>query len=325
LQGCETFFTDLISPLDPSVKVKCLKIDKCKYMDSKKKPLWLVFENADPGADDVYIIFKNGDDLRQDMLTLLSLRIMENVWKKAGLDHSLIPYRCLSTGPLVGLIEVVTDSETLGRIQASAGGGAISGVLNEKSLFSWLVENCKEKGNLDTCIDNFTRSVAGYSVATYVLGIGDRHNDNIMMKRDSGQLFHIDFGHFLGNFKYKFGIKRERVKFVLTSDITYIIKQRQLHTESENFDKFRKACIDAFVALRSKGNLFITVFAMLLSSGIPELEHPSDLDYIRDTLAMEKDEPEAIKLFDASFEEAYKNRSTTFNWMIHNISHYWIG
>jgi phosphatidylinositol-4,5-bisphosphate 3-kinase len=34
----------------------------------------------------------------------------------------------------------------------------------------------------------------------------------------SGELFHIDFGHFLGNWKSKFGIKRERVKFILTPD-----------------------------------------------------------------------------------------------------------
>ena len=67
-------------PLDPRIEVNNLKVEKCKYMDSKKLPLWLVWENQDSIAPPVSVIFKVGDDLRQDVLTLQVIRIMDKVF-----------------------------------------------------------------------------------------------------------------------------------------------------------------------------------------------------------------------------------------------------
>ena len=74
----------------------------------------------------------------------------------------------------------------------------------------------REGSRVYSVLDHFVRSLAGYSVATRVLGVGDRHNDNIMVASD-GRYFHVDFGHFLGHFKSKFGVKRESASFALTS------------------------------------------------------------------------------------------------------------
>jgi len=55
-----------------------------------------------------------------------------------------------------------------------------------------------------------------------------------------GQIFHIDFGHFLGHMKKKFGINRERVPFVLTDDFLCVIsKGKEAPKKSEEFMRFQ--------------------------------------------------------------------------------------
>jgi phosphatidylinositol-4,5-bisphosphate 3-kinase len=149
-------------------------------------PLWLVFKNADPDAPNVYVIFKSGDDLRQDILTLQILTLMDSMWLQSGLDCRMKPYKCIATGinehgEGVGLIEVVLNSDTTSGIQLKHGGGAV-GALKLDPIDLFLREHNKIAKDFERAVDNFVCSCAGYCVATFVLGIGDRHNGNIMVR-----------------------------------------------------------------------------------------------------------------------------------------------
>ena len=114
-------------PYNPQLEAKMIVVEKCRYMKSKKVPLWLVFENADPDAlEPITVIFKSGDDLRQDILTLQILQVMDNIWLRSDLDLQLLPYRCVATGVNddgegVGMIEVVMNSKTIADIQSEIG------------------------------------------------------------------------------------------------------------------------------------------------------------------------------------------------------------
>uniref|UniRef100_A0A8C0FPK3 Phosphatidylinositol 4,5-bisphosphate 3-kinase catalytic subunit delta isoform n=1 Tax=Bubo bubo TaxID=30461 RepID=A0A8C0FPK3_BUBBB len=308
----------LQSPLNPNIILAEVCVDQCTFMDSKMKPLWIVFNNEETGGGGVGIIFKNGDDLRQDMLTLQMIQLMDILWKQEGLDLRMTPYGCLSTGDKTGLIEVVMHSDTIANIQLNKSNMAATAAFNKDALLNWL--KSKNPGDaLEQAIEEFTLSCAGYCVATYVLGIGDRHSDNIMI-RETGQLFHIDFGHFLGNFKTKFGINRERVPFILTYDFVHVIQQGKTNN-NEKFERFRGYCEKAYMILRRHGLLFLHLFALMKAAGLPELSCSKDIQYLKDSLALGKTDEEALKHFRLKFNEALRESwKTKVNWLAHNVS-----
>ncbi|GBP26146.1 Phosphatidylinositol 4,5-bisphosphate 3-kinase catalytic subunit delta isoform [Eumeta japonica] len=320
---CLDALSNFASPLDPSYICQEIRPKLCRVMDSKMRPLLLEFENDDRSGSDICIILKIGDDLRQDMFTLQMLKIMDRLWKKAGYDFRLNPYGCISMEYKVGMIEVVQDAETIANIQKEKAKFTATSAFYKWSLFNWLRDHNSSEASLDKAIKEFTMSCAGYCVATYVLGIADRHPDNIMLKK-SGQLFHIDFGHILGHFKEKFGFRRERVPFVLTHDFIYIINKGQNSKgskEAPEFEAFREYCETAFKILHRHRHLFLSLFSMMISTGLPELNTEKDLQYLRDTLVLDLPEDKAVEHFKQKFNEAISTSKTwtTINWALHNF------
>jgi len=300
-----------------------LLVEKCAYMSSKMVPLWLVFNNADEDAPPIYIMFKSGDDLRQDIVTLQILQVMDKIWLADGLDLRLKPYRCLATGVNengdgVGMIEVVMNSDTTSGIQLKYGGGAM-GALKMDPIDLFLHDHNKGKPLYDRAVDNFIRSCAGYCVATFVLGIGDRHNGNIMVTKD-GHLFHIDFGHFLGNFKKKFGVNRERAAFVFTPEMAYVMGGKK-YKKSTQFKQFLTLSTRAFFSLRQNALIVENLFILMVSAQMPELMMEEDIYYLREKLYLNMTEKKAEKKL---MEEINKSLDSTFRRidnMIHNLVH----
>ncbi|KAL3320221.1 Phosphatidylinositol 4,5-bisphosphate 3-kinase catalytic subunit alpha isoform [Cichlidogyrus casuarinus] len=298
-----------------------LKLDKCSIKKSKMKPFWMVWSNGDSLSRYHFmthqIIFKHGDDLRQDMLTLQLLKLMDTIWKDEGEDYCLSPYSCLATGSRTGLIEVVRGAQTIMSIQNESRRAVMQ--LDPLQLHRWL-----EKATLgsremyERAINNFTRSCAGYCVATFVLGIRDRHNDNIMAD-ETGRLFHIDFGHILNNKKKKFGINRERVPFVLPVDFVFVITRgKQIESAQEEYKKFVDLCVSAYLSLRRHSRLILTLLSIMLVADLPELQNLRDLDYVRHSLAVDKDEKSAESFFRNVLNQAYSGGwSTKLDWYFH--------
>lgn len=292
---------------------KKIVVEKCRYMSSKKVPLWLVFENADEYAADIAIMFKAGDDLRQDMLTLQMINVMDRLWLDSKLDLHLKPYSVLATGPEVGMLQIVQKSVTVNTINMEYGGA-----FNETTIDKYLKKHNQYEQALKKARENFARSCAGYCVATCVLGIGDRHSDNYMVHQN-GQFFHIDFGHFLGNFKSKFGIKRERSPFVFTPQMKFAIDAGA--KKCNLYDEFLNWCAEAYNVLRARSRLLLVLFSLMVSAGLPELSVQSDIAYFKNMLNLRYEVKKATQHVHKQINIALKDKARLMDNHIHLTVH----
>ena len=194
----------LLLPLDPRLRVVASIPQKATVFKSALTPLGLTFEavqvmppegvdgGKQPQQPTPYsVIFKSGDDLRQDQLVLQMLTLMDQLLLEQGLDLKLTTYRVLATGPGQGLVERVPECLPLAQVLAEN--------KNDIRRYLQLMHPAPEAiyGIDPDVLESCVKKGAGYSFAMYLLGVGDRHLDNLML-RSNGTLFHIDFGYIFG-------------------------------------------------------------------------------------------------------------------------------
>uniref|UniRef100_A0AAR2KSP3 Phosphatidylinositol-4-phosphate 3-kinase n=1 Tax=Pygocentrus nattereri TaxID=42514 RepID=A0AAR2KSP3_PYGNA len=231
------------------------------------------------------------------------------------LSHSLmVIFRCFSTGRDRGMVEMIPNAETLRKIQVEHG---VTGSFKDRPLADWLQKHNPTEDEYEKAVENFIYSCAGCCVATYILGICDRHNDNIMLKT-SGHMFHIDFGKFLGHAQMFGNIKRDRAPFVFTSDMAYVINGGD--KPSSRFHDFVDLCCEAYNLIRKHAHLFLDLLGLMLSCGIPELSDLDDLKYVYDALRPHESEADATMYFTRLIESSLGSVATKLNFFIHNLA-----
>jgi phosphatidylinositol-4,5-bisphosphate 3-kinase len=313
-------FANFRLPIDPTVLADAYVADQCQIMDSAKKPMLTTYVHAGEGESrrEVSTMLKLDDDLMQDQLVLQILSVMDKLWKREGLDLEMKLYRVLPTGHMQGYIEIVRGASTIAKLQATK--STVFGAFEKKVIVDWLKKSHGGSKIPEEVNATFRKSLAAYCVATYVLGVGDRHCSNMMIQPD-GHFFHIDFGHFLGHFKKVMADHVDReLEVYFSKAMAYAVKKSG-KTSKAGWQEFVDLCGKAFEILRKHKNMLVYLVLSMLGTGIPELQSKEDVKYLSDKLITASTESSATEFIGNLLRKIQKSNRTKANDLAHLIAH----
>lgn len=194
-------------------------------------------------------IAKSNDDLRQEALTMQILKMFDKIFKENQLPLKIKIYEIIITSINSGLIEYIPNTISFDLLKKKIGQTA------DINMFFRIFFN----ENFEEAQKNFAESLAGYSLATYILNIKDRHNGNILLDMN-GNIIHIDFGFILGISPGNMNF--ETAPFKLTKDYLDI-----LDGENSNiFQYFKTLLIRGFIALKRNFESILGILEIMAKS-----------------------------------------------------------
>ncbi|ODQ54993.1 phosphatidylinositol 3-kinase [Saitoella complicata NRRL Y-17804] len=299
-------FEPLPLPLNPSLSIVGIVPDTATIFKSSMLPLRLDFK-CDDGST-YPVIFKTGDDLRQDQLVVQIIRLMDRLLLKENLDLKLTPYRVLATGPTHGAMQFVPSMPIATALVEFNG-----------SVLAYMKKNNPDPGARfgvkAEAMDTYVKSCAGYCVITYLLGVGDRHLDNLLISPD-GHFFHIDFGFILG---------RDPKPFPPAMKLCKEMVEGMGGAQSEYYKQFKSYCYTAFTTLRKQANLILNLFALMVDANIPDIKIEPDkaVTKVKDKFCLEMSEEEAINFFETLINDSVNALFPQVIDRLHTMTQYW--
>ena len=195
--------------------------------------------------DVLSVIVKTGADLRQEAFACQLIQVCHKIWKDAQTPVWVKRMRILVTGESSGLIETITNGVSLHSLKRSLTLATIEAGQNPRGRIATLKDHFvktfgpPESEAYKAAEDAFKRSLAAYSIISYVLQLKDRHNGNVLIDNE-GHIIHIDFGFMLSNSPGSVGF--EAAPFKLTQDYVDVLGG----VGSPGFDDYKKLCKQAF-------------------------------------------------------------------------------
>ncbi|KAJ0412531.1 hypothetical protein ATCC90586_006898 [Pythium insidiosum] len=208
-----------------------------------------------------YRLMYKRDDLRKDAIVQNIINVMYLILKQeTRLEIPVVTYRVLPTSSFDGLIEIVENAHTLYSIIRDHGN-----ILN-------FLHHYNGHRTLSEISSSFRESLAAYTVITFLLGVGDRHADNVMLTKD-GILFHIDYGFILG---------KDPKPLQPPMRLDHYMIEALGGTQTAQFEQFKKLCVIAFNCLRRHVSLFMIMLTLVVKA-IPEITD-FDMNYTQSDL-----------------------------------------
>jgi len=228
-------------PWQPDILCCDIDVIGIKKLNSSSRP-WVVPLITEThryhGKKERYILVKN-EDLRKDKLTMYVSKWLKKI---CGEDIIVNTYNVLPYRYNYGWIEILDDTITLYDVIN----------IRQTTLLNYIMD-LNPKKPIHYMRETFIKSCVSSCVLCYILGVGDRHTENILINK-WGDLIHIDFSYLLGE-----DPKHVDVEMKITNDMLVALGGKQ----SGNFIKFKDICGKMYKKIRKRSGLWYMLLSYL--------------------------------------------------------------